>query len=767
MAYETAAPESSAEDQVEAKQAHPRLIYDDADFLAMVRAERLNAIGLDNGDELQDDRERALDYYKGDMSEIPVAANRSKAVHTTVSDMIWQAMPDLVEILMGGSDVGVFKPIGEEDEEAAKQETEVVNNVISNENDGFGLIHDYVHDALLMKAGIFHAWIEKSEEYAQETLQNQTALVVQQLQQQEKAGQIEIIKVEQTGADPMIGPLFSAIISRAKRNTCVKIESAAPEDFAVARDTVNVRDTTYAVLRKRPRAQELKFMGFDPELVDAMPSWAGAVQQQLDVARDTAGESDQPRGASDSAYDLRQVLIFVHVLRVDADGDGKPEIWRIITDEQETVILDKEKLERIPFAFGTPYRQPHRAYGRSLADMSIELQKIMTALLRLHLDGGFFAINARHEINMRQTNEHTLQDYLNNSPGYPVRSNGEALKPLQSTKNDFNALESLEYMATVGETRTGITRNAQGLNPDTLHDTAKGAQALMTNAQKRLRLMARTLAETGIKDLFLLVHALLRTSGADQPMAMRLRNKWVQVDPTEWGERKDFTVEIGMGAGGREMDMQISGMIAGMMDKIVEGQANGAISPPVVTAKNVFAFADWVKDRAGIKKTSFFTDPESEEGQQLAQAAAQPKQDPAVMKIQADAQAKQAEMQLKTEETKANLALTQQKDAASLQAQQQKTELDLQLAREKAAAEIELANKKADAEMSLAWAKFNAEMTLAEAKQNAELALARDQITAQREMHSEKTQASRDMHSEKLETDVHISKNREGGALDE
>jgi hypothetical protein len=752
-------------DELPAKQV--QLIYSDDDFLAMVRAERLNAIGLDNGDELQDDRERALDYYKGDMSEIPVAANRSKAVHTTVSDMIWQAMPDLVEILMGGSDVGVFKPIGEEDEEAAKQETEVVNNVISNENDGFGLIHDYVHDALLMKAGIFHAWIEKNEEYAQETLQNQTALAVQQLQQQEQAEKIEIIKVEQTGVDPMIGPLFSAIISRAKRNTCVKIETAAPEDFAVARDTVNVRDATYAVLRKRPRAQELKFMGFDPELVDAMPSWGGAVQQQLDMARDTAGESDQPRGVSDSVYDLRQVLIFVHVLRVDADGDGKPEIWRIVTDEQETVILDKEKLERIPFAFGTPYRQPHRAYGRSLADLSIELQKIMTALLRLHLDGGFFAINARHEINMRQINEHTLQDYLNNSPGYPVRSNGDALKPLQSTKNDFNALESLEYMATVGETRTGITRNAQGLNPDTLHDTAKGAQALMTNAQKRLRLMARTLAETGIKDLFLLVHALLRTSGADQPMAMRLRNKWVQVDPTEWGERKDFTVEIGMGAGGREMDMQISGMISDMMNKIVEGQISGAISPPVVTSKNVFAFADWVKERAGIKKTTFFTDPESEEGQQLAQAAAQPKQDPAVIEVQAKAQLAQQAQVHAEEMGKRDQDRKDAEAKATLERKQVEAALADKLANDRAAAEGALAQRKADEERSLAIRKQDDEYALAEREQDFEFNLKTKQIEKDREIGHRNADVKVEIGEANAAAKTQLPKNREGGALDE
>jgi hypothetical protein len=754
-----------AEQSAGKPEAAEKLIYGDDDFLAMVRAERQNAIGLDNGDELIDDRERALNYYKGDMSEIPVAANRSKAVHTTVSDMVWQAMPDLVEIFLGGEDIGAFKPIGEEDEEGAKQETAVVNNVITNDNDGFGLIHDYVHDALLMKAGVFHAWIERKEAYEEETLQNQHALAVQQLQQQEQAGAVKILSVEQSGEDPLLGPIFTVTIERGRKNVCVQIENIAPEDFAYARDTVRLSKSTYSVARKRPRAQELKWTGFDPDLVDELPGWNGAAQMQIDTARDTVGESDQPMLSGSPTHDLRQVLIYVHVLRVDADGDGDPEIWRIITDERETVLLDKEKLEAVPFALGTPFRQPHRAIGRSLADLSIELQKIMTALLRLHLDGGFFSINSRHEINIDKVTEHTLQDYLNNSPGYPVRSRGDALAPLVSTKNDFNALESLEYMATVGETRTGITRNAQGLNPDTLHDTAKGAQALMTNAQKRLRLIARTLAETGIRDLFLLVHSLLRTSGMDQPMAQRLRNKWVQVDPTKWGERKDFTVEIGMGAGGREMNMQLAGMIGGLMDKIVEGQATGAISPPVVTAKNVFSFADWLKEQAGVKKTTFFTDPESEEGQQLAQAAAQPKPDPKMLEVQVKAKLAQ-QQQAHTEEIGRREQDRKDAEAAqTLQRKNQEAALADKLANDKALAEAALAHGKAEAEKQLAIDKQNTEYQLAIRQQDLEFQLKERQIEHDREIGHANAQAKIDIAQSK--GDESLPSNRPGGSLSE
>jgi hypothetical protein len=34
-------------------------------------------------------------------------------------------------------------------------------------------------------------------------------------------------------------------------------------------------------------------------------------------------------------------------------------------------------------------------------------------------------------------------------------------------------------------------RNSQGLNPDTLHDTATGAMAMLSNAQKAVRVKKR------------------------------------------------------------------------------------------------------------------------------------------------------------------------------------------------------------------------------------------------------------------------------------
>src|SRR4051812_22758962 len=102
----------------------------DDELLQVVADERRRSVGFDNDDDLSSDREKALQYIKGEMPDVPTLANRSKAISTDVSDAIETALPDLIEIFIGGDDVATFQPSGPDDEEQAKQETEFVLHVI-------------------------------------------------------------------------------------------------------------------------------------------------------------------------------------------------------------------------------------------------------------------------------------------------------------------------------------------------------------------------------------------------------------------------------------------------------------------------------------------------------------------------------------------------------------------------------------------------------------------------------------------------------------
>ena len=100
-------------------------------------------------DAIQEAREKALKYYfgkpRGDEIE-----GRSQVISMDVSDMVNATLAMIVPMLSTDA-VVEFEPNGEEDEAQAKSESDVVNALIIEDNDGFIEIQEAVKDALLLK----------------------------------------------------------------------------------------------------------------------------------------------------------------------------------------------------------------------------------------------------------------------------------------------------------------------------------------------------------------------------------------------------------------------------------------------------------------------------------------------------------------------------------------------------------------------------------------------------------------------------------------
>jgi hypothetical protein len=617
--------------------AEPRTTLTNNDFLALVSEERRQSIGFDNDDELNANREMALNYAKGEMPDVPSLKGRSGAVSTDFADAVETLMPDLMEILCGGEDVVTFRPIGEEDVEGAQQETDYVNHLVMNENAGWRVLYAHVKDALQTKLGITKVWPEYDDVVEEENYTDLSEMEVQII------SQAEGVELEVTGqtADEAGNPLYDVTIRRTRQKGRTCIMEVPPEDFTFARDTVTLAKTTYCAMRTRPRAQQLIADGHDADKVGELTPYGTLRDGGVETARDNAGENDNALAVSQTSHNLHQVEIVEHIILVDADGDGRPELWRVLTGNDEAVLLKKERVDEVPFAVSTPFIVTHRLLGQSLYDKVGEVQRIKTALLRIMLDSGYFAMNQRSEVAMDRANDFTLSDLLNYVPGAPIRSaTGDAVRPISAGQLGFDVFGAMEYVSVMGEQRSGVVRNAQGLNPDTLHETAKGALAMISQAQKRVRMIARVFAETGVKDLFLLVHAVTRKHPS-MAEKVRLRGNWTEVDPSTWGSRKDMTVEVGVGSGGREQQLVALDRIMGVQEKLVAEQ--GGFDGPFVTKQNIYDTVRKLALASGEKSVDpFFTDPAK------AQAAPQtePPPDPAIetAKIKAEADIRIAEI---------------------------------------------------------------------------------------------------------------------------
>lgn len=127
------------------------------------------ALGAGSSSDLSAQRIRALDYYMGDMSEtMPAEDGLSKAVSTDVQDTVEGILPIILDVFISNDDVVTFNPHGPDDEAAAEQETDYVNHVFYQKNNGFLTLYNAIKDGLLSKNGFVKWWMEPEETRSRE-----------------------------------------------------------------------------------------------------------------------------------------------------------------------------------------------------------------------------------------------------------------------------------------------------------------------------------------------------------------------------------------------------------------------------------------------------------------------------------------------------------------------------------------------------------------------------------------------------------------------
>ena len=642
----------------------------DADILKIVRAEREAAQAED--DERQTDRQRAYDYLFADpdrgllKKDLPPEPGQSKATSTDVSDAVETVLPDLMEIFTGGENVVAFEPVGEEDEDQADQETDYVNYVFYRGNPGWMTLYTHIKDALLSKTGVFKWWWEESEEWDTRLFENVPEDQVRVLLKEFEGAGAELDELDEDELKP--DPETGGVTFRARKKTtrgAAKVSAVPPEDFIVSKGATSIADAAMAGNRSRVRAYQLIDQGFDPKKVALLDDYDAREDGEVKESRSPTNEGLKRQTAQHVHKPLRSVEVWEYHIWLDADGDGKVECWRVVTGNDDSILLVKERLDRIQYAVDCPYPVTHEFYGRSLADLLIEVQKIKTALMRMMLNAYYFGVNPRPEVDMTQANRYTLSDLTDNRPTRPIRTNGpNAINWRTVNATGESVLPALEFMSTVGENRSGVVRNAQGLNPDTLHDTAKGAMELMAAAQRRVRMIARIFAETGVKDLFLGLHDLI-VKHARQKETVRLRGKWVDVDPNRWDRRKDLIADVGLGSSTKTAEQAFWGSTLQLQER--------AAPFGLADETHVFnALKQWMRAGNVRNPDMYFANPAlREEGE------GQPQQppDPEVIKVQ-------GELQLKREKAEQEAQIEMQKLQVETQIALFKAQMEVGLAAE-------------------------------------------------------------------------------------
>jgi len=379
------------------------------------------------------------------------------------------------------------------------------------------------------------------------------------------------------------------------------------------------------------------------------------------------------------------VLFKESYIRIDRDGDGIAELRRVCSVGQN--LLADDEADIIPIACFSGTILPHQHLGLSTYDMVKDLAQIKTVLTRGLLDNTYRAQNGRFGVDVNRVN---VDDLLVSRPGGVVRVNGgdpaTAIFPIIHTDTSQASLAGLEYMDAVRENRTGYTRQSQGLDGDALDSkTLGGMQIQLTQSQLRLEMIARTIAETGVRDLFRITHALTQKH-ATKAEKVRLRNKWVVVNPREWVRRTDLSISVGLGTATTTQLVQNIMLLGQAQEKAAQ---IGLVGP-----QEIFNLLKKLPAACGFKNAEeFFKAPQpgppGPDGKPTPPQMPQ-HQDPAIQVEGMKQQGKQAEMQQ-----------TGQLETAKLQLQDQMKQRELASAQQ-----IQASNDARD------WARTQAELQL-------------------------------------------------------
>lgn len=633
-----------------------------------------------SGSTLADDRERNLEYYYG----LPMGnevEGRSQVVSWDVFEVIESTIPNMLEPFFAGDDIGEFEPVGPEDEQYAEQASDYVNYLIKKKNDGFITFNTWIKDGLLSKVGIVRCWWDKTEKIKKQTYRGLTeeqlprfvndksvtivtATPTPDPEDEEQRRQAEEalptmppeqqVQVMQQLAQPP-KQLWDIEITVNQGPRGARIDNVPPEMFVLSRHAKKLADVSMIGEFRQYTRSDLVEMGYSKTKVQNLSEYDMPHNMNEVALRNLDEQSDMLNDVGDNS--MQKLWMFFGFVRVDCNGDGIAEWRRILMGGNE--ILENEEVEDHEYCIWSPILLPHRVIGMGYAEPIIEIQNIKTALTRQYLDSLYIANNPT---TFAVNNEVNLDDLLSTRIGRVVRVKAPtSVGPLQTSLVANESLQGIELADTMREGRLGVTRYTQGIDADSLHKTAAGANQFLSQAQMRTKMTLRVFAETGCKDLFKRMLNLICTY-QDKAATVRMRNEWVDYDPRNWSSEMDVNIAVGLGSGDKSETVQFLNI---MTPYFAQAHQLG-----IVSKENVYNLGKMLLKAGNIQggETKLLTDP-----------ATIPEQPPQKSPEQTIAEAEIAIEQMKQDGKMREAQQKAEADAATLQANTILKALDLQI----------------------------------------------------------------------------------------
>ncbi len=638
-----------------------------------------------NGEFSADNTKYLAAYLGNKTGEFSAIPNQSSVVSTDIADVVEADMPSLARIFLGSGDVVTFTPNTESEVEIqeAEEKTKYVNWIVRSQPESFSIIHNWLKDAEIQKNGVVKYFIEEQKDVEVVEYEGVDAEEVQAIIESLKGSKVDKVKVEVSeqeevevmGATPNDAATFDIKFRVTTEKQKVCIINVPPELFLITRNARSLDDAELVGDRVRKTRGELLSEGFDRELIEQLSTIDEEDHRNSNL--NTIRNEDQGGANYDTNINnwaSETVEISDLYVKIDFDGDGIAERRHVMLSGNK--VLVNEYFNHVPYASLSAILMPHKAIGRSRAEITYPYQLQKTALQRGINDNIYMVNNPRNVVHP----DVDLDDMLTVRTNGIIRLEedtqilpGNAVFPLSIPYIGQQALQVIQYVDSTRAQTTGSLMSNQGLEADKLNqETATRFNGVKDSSDAKIELIARNYGETGFRKLYEGI-AWLVSRYQNTETEFRVLGKALTVNPKAWKYAHHVQSNVGLGAGDNEKSLETLQGIYGIQQSLIQQGST------LADEKDVYNTLSRIIEGAGFPRVNeFFNDPEEDtetlkaeneilnkmvvqlqEQAQMMQnplaEAEQIKQEAFLVKAQSDAQIKVAQLQSDNEQFQAKL----------------------------------------------------------------------------------------------------------------
>lgn len=560
-------------------------------------------------------------------------SKKSKFVSMDFNNIIEWIKPSLVEVFTGNESPVTIAGSTIQNDDTATKIQQLIEYQLMRKNNYTSMVTDVVDEALGTNLGVSKVWWKREEDRTRYKmmLDINDLQSAEMLTQATMTGEIEVQSVKPLKDAP---DLYEIQFDRVKVTANYPVvQYVPPTELRFTPEACSLQQCKFVAHRKIVKGDYLKrkeqdgtYQNVDEALKAAGDTHFTDADKYINPQLDEGGMRPTDNDAASKDVELYECYI-----DVDYNNDGIYEHLIVHCVGDVLLSVQTNEFDIAPFFAIDGVREKQRIFADiALAEQVEGLQDLKTALIRQ------IVINVAKNNDQQKFIDVTaigdIDALLNGDEYVPIKGD-----PTRAVSNPPPAnlspltMDLVNYAETELENRTGSTKYNQGLDANSLNSTATGITAILGQADKRIRLIARLFAENWIVPMIRFI-ILLNKKYGESVQTFRFKDKEVSISSDDLDIDYDLVINVGNGAGTKEARIQSYMLLLSQVYPVLS-QAG------VATPKSYYAAGTALLEEMGLKNTQgILLDPDSPEAQQQQQQAAQQELQIAAMKDQADLQ---------------------------------------------------------------------------------------------------------------------------------